>query len=199
MSSCFRHFLVKPGRHTEAFQIKRVGVRRWDETGLVYDVRGAGGYFLRHYSFFDRWFHVNVTLDRTGALVSEAGPGDFADFAWAFNADIATPARSVATDIWAVDLFLDVLVAPNGRDFRVKDEAEFARAVAAGVVSEAEAQSARNGLADLIALCETVGLVDFLNAVCPFGTFASETAGASERRVYPITEAETRADVFNAL
>jgi hypothetical protein len=137
--------------------------RRWDDSFLVYDVLVESGLVLRHYSFYDRWFVVNVTLDTDGRFVPEPGPID-----WCFNIDLCTPLFTVGHDGYDVDLCLDLLVAPDGRDYRLVDEDEFDHAMRNGWITSAEADGARNGVEELRGIIEGGRLVSFLEGICPF-------------------------------
>lgn len=147
-----RLFLVPPG-----------GVRRWDDQAVVYDVQIGRDRILRRYSFAHRWFEVNCSLDLHGRFVTEPGPID-----WCFNCDISTPHFRVGADVYNMDLWLDVLVAPNGREHAVIDEDDLAEAIRLGWPTELEQAGARAGLADLLGVIKSQGLVGFLDQVCPF-------------------------------
>lgn len=120
------------------FAVPVGAVRRWDDETLVYDVRVPSGGVLRHYSFYRRWFEVNCSLGADGRFVTEPGPID-----WSFNGDVCSPCFSRGAAVYNVDLLLDVLVAPDGREHAVKDREEFERAVACGWLSAGEATGAR--------------------------------------------------------
>jgi hypothetical protein len=160
------HYVLKPPGGVTRFTVPAAGVRRRDGSALVYDVRVGEDAFLRHYSFCDRWFEVNVSLDGAGRLVTEAtGPGGFA---WAVNCDIDTPLVDAGPAAVArVDLFIDVLAAADGRAYVVKDEEEFAGAVAAGVLTPEEARGALAGLTELRGILDGPGLLAFLESVHP--------------------------------
>lgn len=150
------------------FSVPARGIRRWDEEAVVYDVRVGSNRILRHYSFSDRWFEVNCSLNLAGSFVSEPGPID-----WTFNCDIATPHCMIGPEVYNMDLWLDVLVAPDGRQFQVIDEDDFAEAVQRGWATEVERHGARTGLSDLISIIQSEGLVTFLQKVCPFANVAA--------------------------
>ncbi len=146
------------------FLVPTAGIRRWDDAVLVYDVRLSDVAGLRHYAFYDRWFVVNVSLDRSGNLRTERGHG----LDWCFNCDVTTPLFSTENDaVYSVDLELDVLAGPDGKTHVVKDEDKFAASVAAGYINENEENGARRGLADLRTLVNGEGLNAFLARLCP--------------------------------
>jgi hypothetical protein len=159
------------------FTVPAPGVRRWDAEAVVYDVR-LGDAVLRHYAFTDRWFAVNCTLDLEGGFVVESGPVD-----WCFNCDIATPLVRSGGNLYGIDLFLDVLVAPDGYRHAVKDEDEFGRAEAAGLLTPAEAVGARIGLDDLLGIVRGPGLTSFLSVVYPFGDVGDAPSSPPMRRL----------------
>jgi len=162
------HRVLKPPGRVVIFTVPWAGVRRFDPEALVYDVRAGDGAFLRHYSFFRRWFEVNVSLGGDGRLVEEAGPGGFR---WAFNCDIdAPPVRTGAREIEQTDLKLDVLVAADGRAHLVKDHDEFERAARGGWLTPAQTDGAHGGLADLLGIVSGPGLLPFLSAAHPLPT-----------------------------
>jgi hypothetical protein len=162
------HQILKPPDTRRVFTIPITGIRRDDADVLVYDVRVGPETSLRHYSFRDRWFQVNVSRDRHGRLVTEAGPGELAWLHWSFNCDICTPLQTVADGWRSVDLEIDILAAPDGKTYVVKDEDDFAHAVAAGYIDPTQASGARHGLAELQAILATPGgLLAFLNDYFP--------------------------------
>jgi hypothetical protein len=77
-----------------------------------------GDVVLRHYSFADHWFKINVTTDLAGNLVET---GD-AHVPFAFNCDIATPMEYEEDSTYAVDLFVDVLVRADASSYLIGDE-----------------------------------------------------------------------------
>lgn len=161
--SYYRFFNLHLPGEVVLFRMPSHSVRRWDNEAVVYDVR-IGDLVLRHYGFKNHWFEVNCTLDLSGRFITEPGPID-----WCFNCDIATPTFTEGTDGYSVDLCLDVLAGPDGRTHVVIDQEDFAEAIARGWISPAEEAGARNGLADLLQIINTTGLVHFLHQVYPFG------------------------------
>lgn len=156
------HNFHPPGE-VRVFTVPVGSIRRMDGDALVYDVR-IGDRVLRHYSFARRWFEVNCTLDLNGQFVTEPGPVD-----WCFNCDISTPHLVTGLNAYNVDLSLDVLVGPDGREHEVIDEDDFAVACSSGWLTPAEQAGARAGLADLLSIIQGEGMVAFLDGVCPFG------------------------------
>lgn len=142
------------------------GVLRADADALVVVAR-YGDVLLWHYAFRDRWLKVNVTTDRTGALV-ETAPSEGAP-AFAFNIDLATPLRLEGRNAYAVDLELDVLVRADAISHLVTDEDDFERSVRAGLISPAEAACARTELARLVAEIERGDLLALLRRAHPLG------------------------------
>lgn len=136
-----RHFDLHLPDEVRLFLLPSHSVRRWDDDVIVYDVR-IGDAVLRHYGFRHHWFQVNCSLNLNGSFTTEPGSID-----WTFNCDISTPVFTEGTDCHAVDLCLDVLVAPDGRSHVVIDEDDFAEAEARGWISAAEAHGARRGAA----------------------------------------------------
>jgi hypothetical protein len=146
---------------------------------------------LRHYSFVDRPFVVNCSLDLKGRFVTEPGPVD-----WCFNCDICTPPFVADGDVYSVDLFVDVLVAPDGRRCFVGDEDEFTEAVECGWVTAGERVLARRGLAELLWIIESVGLVEFLEEILAFDDVRADAWQASFTRrsvaEIPLLKSEAR-------
>jgi predicted RNA-binding protein associated with RNAse of E/G family len=144
------------------FTTPRAAVKRWDSSVIVYDVRIGDG-FLRNYAFTDRWFEVNCVFDLDGRLRPEAGPVD-----WAFNCDICTPSIVQTSGVYNVDLFLDILVAPDGKTFALVDENDFAEARIKGWLTSSEIAGARLGVDDLVGIIRDGGLRPFLERILPF-------------------------------
>ena len=155
-----------PPDRLQLFTIERDGVLRSDDEVLVTEAL-HGDVVLRHYAFADRWFKVNCTTDVLGRL-TEAGStaGDAPPFA--FNCDIATPMLRDGDAVFAVDLWLDVLVREDGRSYRVADTASFGHALEQGLLSKREARCAKGALRELVELIERGALVAFLADICPF-------------------------------
>ena len=165
---------LHPPDEVRIFEIPEAAVRVWDDTTFVYDVP-VGDRVLRHFSFYDEWFEINCTLTSEGAFAFEDGP-----IPWTFNCDICTPCFSVGSCIYNVDLFLDVLVGPDGRSFHVKDEADFTRARSAGWLSDDEQDGVRQGLDRLCELIDSGNLLEYLSAIIPFDDIQMGEAGGRE-------------------
>lgn len=183
-----------PGE-VRVFSIPVSGVKRWDNEAVVYDVAVAGDRILRHYSFGNRWFEVNCSLDRKGRFVTEHGPID-----WTFNCDISTPHVIVGPDLFNMDLWVDVLVGPDGRTHQVIDEEDFVYAVSQGWPTDGEVVGARSGLADLLGIIHAEGLVSFLEHICPFDSVADvDPQPPMDRRpvtVFPVFDRNRRPLLF---
>ena len=166
-------------RDVRLFTMPRRGVLRMNERALVAEAR-YGDVVMRHYAFADRWFKINVTTDLEGNLVETGSGTDLRGFAC--NCDIATPMQTEGDAVYAVDLFLDVLVLRDARTCAVYDDAEFEEAVSRALISPAEAAGARHGLSELVELIERGDVMGFLTEICPFGCSAAPRA-RPERRV----------------
>jgi hypothetical protein len=132
---------------------------------------------LRHYSFSEHWFKINVTVDLAGNLVET---GD-ADVPFAFNCDIATPMERENDSTYGVDLFIDVLVPADTRSHVVADEAEFEEMLNRRLVSRSEAQGARSVLRELLDLVESGHLLPWLHEAAPFTPSQPPVAPPMER------------------
>ena len=136
---------------------------------------------LRHYSFAEQWFKINVTTDLAGNLVET---GD-ADVPFAFNCDIATPMERENDSTYGVDLFIDVLVRADTRSYVVGDEAEFEEMLDLGLVSRSEERGARRGLRQLLNLVESGDLLPWAHERAPFGPSQPPVAPPMERGPIP--------------
>jgi hypothetical protein len=123
-----------------------------------------GDVVLRHYSFADHWFKINVTTDLAGNLVETGN----AEVPFAFNCDIATPMESEGDSTYAVDLFIDVLVRVDASSYSIGDEDEFVEMLDRGLVSRSEERGARRGLRELLDLVEQRHLLPWLHEAAPF-------------------------------
>ena len=155
-----------PPDRLQVFTIERDGVLRADDEVLVTEAL-HGETVLRHYAFADRWFKVNCTTDVLGRFTETDSPGGQVP-PFAFNCDIATPMLREGSAVFAVDLWLDVLIRDDGVSYRVEDGDSFRQAVERGLLSEGEARHATAGLRELVALIERGELVAFLSDVFPF-------------------------------
>lgn len=136
-------------------------VLRYDSQVLVTEELIDAEFVLRHYGFADRWYAINLTLDRNGQPVEYGNDG------FAFNCDLVTPMLCDGPVTKDVDLFLDVLVRSDGRTARVCDEDELEDALARGWVSEKEATQARRGGQELVDLAADGRLLGMLEDCYP--------------------------------
>ena len=168
-----------PPDELRVFTYGQQSVLQFDNTALVVEA-DYGGTVLRHYAFPDRWFKINVTTDRAGNFVEEQV--DPTPIPFCFNCDIATPMVSDGSTVFAVDLWIDVLVRADGVAYYVGDEDEFADAMANGWLSQREADGARAGLGELIDIIERKQLIAFLSELQPFRS-TQAPPGYAMRRV----------------
>jgi hypothetical protein len=89
----------------------KAGVLRFDDEVFVAQVR-YGDVVVRHYAWRDHWFKINCTTDLRSRLIETTAPDDVPPLA--FNCDIATPMVRDGDAVFAVDLWLDVLVRGDG-------------------------------------------------------------------------------------
>jgi hypothetical protein len=163
--ACIRDYDFHPPDEVRVFRMPASGVRRLDDDAFVAEVR-YGDITVRHYAFRDHWFKVNCTTDAAGAFVETTSPDDVPPFT--FNCDIATPMLRQNGAVFAVDLWLDVLVRADGVTYSVHDHDDFDAAIARGWLSAREAEGARTGLRELVELIERRELVAFLAGFHPF-------------------------------
>jgi hypothetical protein len=169
-----------PPDEVRIFDVPSEGIRIWNDEMLAYDV-AVEDRVLRHFSFYTYWFEVNCTLMPEGQLGIEQGPID-----WTFNCDICTPCFSKGNKIYDVDLCLNVLVGPDGKEFFVEDEQEFEHAVKAGWISAYEEQGARSGLHYLLSLIKAGNFLEFLSDTLAFSDIAAGHAG--KRKIMPVRD-----------
>ena len=167
-----------PPDELRVFTYGQQSVLQFDNTALVVEA-DYGGTVLRHYAFPDRWFKINVTTDRAGNFVEEQV--DTTPIPFCFNCDIATPMVSDGSTVFAVDLWIDVLVRADGPAYYIGDEDEFDDAIANGWLSQREADGARAGLTELIDIIERKQLMAFLSELQPFRSTQAPPANAMRR------------------
>lgn len=163
-----RDYDFHPPADLRLFPMPRTGVLRLDDEVLIAEVR-YDDIVVRHYAFRDHWFKINCTTDLSGRFVETTSADDTLPFT--FNCDIATPMLRKDDAVYAVDLWLDVLVRGDGITHEVHDEDDFAQARAEGWLSEREAAGARDGLEELLGIIRQHRLVEFLADAHPFGPF----------------------------
>jgi hypothetical protein len=159
------------------FPMPRPGVLRLNDRAFVAVVR-YGGIVVWHYAFADHWFKVNATTDLEGRLVETTAPEAVPPFT--FNCDIATPMLRRGDAIFAVDLWLDVLVRHDGVTHGVYDQEEFDEAMRRGWLSDREAAGAKAGLGELLDLIQAGRLVEFLADAHPFAKVKAPAAPATQ-------------------
>jgi len=165
---------------TRVFRTPQPGILRLDEELAVTEV-AYDNVVLRHYAFAKHWFKINVTTDTYGDLIET---GDEAN-RFAFNCDIATPMEREGNCIYAVDLFVDVLIRRDASSFHVGDEDEFIDMAAQNVLSRGEQRASRAALSELVDSIETGRLLPWLNHLVPFGPCDPPAAPPMERVEIP--------------
>ena len=154
------------------------GVLRF--TGDVYvSAARYGDIVLWHYAFARHWFKVNLTTGLSGQIVET---GDEHSGRFTPNCDIATPMRRRGGDVFAVDLFADVLVRADSLTYRVCDLEELDRARLTGLVLPAEERGARGGLAELTGIIERAGPAGVLVPGLPHRPAGSSARGPCRTR-----------------
>ncbi|MCJ7841399.1 DUF402 domain-containing protein [Lederbergia sp. NSJ-179] len=154
------------------FRVKKENVKLWDDKVLVYDVRDDDYHsILRHYSFYDKWFEINCTFDMKGNLLPENGPIERS-----FNCDMCSPCFSFENNVYNVDLELDVLVNPNGKDYIIIDEEDFKNEIKRNNITALEEKGALAGLSNLIEIINSGELINFLNDIYPFSDVTNCTS-----------------------
>ena len=166
MSSDVLIYDVKLPDRIEPYLIAAASVRRNDDVAFVCDClmpEGIQGVALRHYSFPDRWWSANISLNLDGSVRTEFGP----DGSYAFDCDITTPHFEAFDALCNIDLKLDVFVRPDARAYIVTDRDDFTEAVERGWIDDLERRRAERALAELTALIESDELLAFLEDICP--------------------------------
>jgi hypothetical protein len=180
-----RDYDFHPPDDLRLFPMPRSGVLRFDDEVFVAQIR-YGDIVVRHYAWRDHWFKINCTTDLRSRFIETTAPDDVPPFT--FNCDIATPMLRRDDAVFAVDLWLDVLVRRDGATHAVYDDDEFGEALTLGLLSQREAAGARAGLDELVDLIERRALVDFLAEVHPFVPTDVPEAPAMKR--VELTDAE---------
>lgn len=152
---------LRPPQDLRVFPVPQRGILRADDDVLVTETVRDGD-VVRHYAFRHHWVKVHVRVDAHGQ------PSDPAAEGHAITCDIATPMRWEADAVYAVDLWLEVLVTAAGDSYVVVDEHDIDKAVEEQWLSEREAAAARHALDGLLAMIEGGGLLDFLDVAQPF-------------------------------
>jgi hypothetical protein len=154
-----------PPEDLRRFACAPASVIRADEAVVVVEA-AEGDRLIRHHMWADRWFTITTTIDLVGRFIEGGGPKTIP---FAFDCDISTPFIRIGDSVYTVDMWLDVLVRADGTTYQVVDRDHFARAQAAGWLSEAEASGALRGLEDLTGIIERAELIEMLAAIHPFG------------------------------
>lgn len=157
---------VKLPDRIEPYEILAASIRRNDAVAFVCDVlmpADIQGIALRHYSFPDRWWSADVSVDLEGAPLTGFGP----DSGYAFDCDITTPHFAAFGALCNIDQKLDVFIRPDGREHIVVDQDDFDRAVAAGWIDDHDRREAERGLNELLDLIDRGGFVAFLENISP--------------------------------
>jgi hypothetical protein len=153
-------------------------VPRLDEDVFVARVR-YGDVVLHHYAWSSRWFKVNLTTNLDGDIVeTPASPGVPA---FAFNIDIATPMERRGREMFAVDLFVDILVRADGLNYVVGDESEARQAARDGLISPRELRAAERAVKELMDIIGRGSLHELINETWPLEAACPAEAPAMQR------------------
>ncbi|MBM0066811.1 ribonuclease FAU-1 family protein [Alkalicoccobacillus gibsonii] len=155
-----------PPDEVRTFHIPKVGIKRFDDQYLVYDVLVDKQTILRHYSFKKHWFEINISFDLDGGFVQEEDK--ITKFVWSYNCDICTPFFVVNGQVYNVDLMLDVLVTSDESGYLIKDEDEFVEGYGLNWISEYERYWAVESCDKLVSIIRENRLRSFLEEVYPF-------------------------------
>ncbi|MCM2674932.1 DUF402 domain-containing protein [Alkalicoccobacillus plakortidis] len=148
------------------FDIPKVGIKRFDNKYLVYDVLIDKQTILRHYSFKEYWFEINISFDMDGEFLQELDKET--NFVWSYNFDICSPFFVEKGQVYNVDLMLDVLVRSDGSNYLIKDEEEFLEGYEMNWFSEYEKINALESCNKLVSIINEYRLRSFLEEIYPF-------------------------------
>ena len=120
----------------------------------------------RSYLFFARWLEIFVTFDEHLTLHADRTTL----FPFAFNCDLTTPYHHVGNRLFTTDLCVDVLVAPDGGTYQLKDTDEFEERYMQGAFGRIWYDGVQRELAGLTRRLESKQFLSFLNDIAPFPT-----------------------------
>ena len=124
---------------------------------------------------------ARLACDREGPPPMRRQPREDPAAPFAFNRDQAPPMRRRRDAVFAVDLFVDVLVRADATSYRVGDLDEFGQARRSGLILPGEAAGAERGLAELTGLVERGELLSFLSRAWPIGPLRPPAAAPPDR------------------
>ncbi len=131
----------------------------------------------RSYLFRERWLQVFMTIDAKLALKPDRG-----SFPFVFNCDITTPHYVDDDNIYTTDLCIDLLVAANGRDYRIKDIDIFENMHSMNHFGKTWFDKAKSEAALLVDLLESGKFINHLNDVAPFPLKPTEKTASTMQR-----------------
>lgn len=155
-----------------------VDVPRLDADAFVARVR-YDEVVLHHYAWASRWFKVNLTTDVSGRIVETAASSGVPSFA--FNIDVATPMVRAEREVYAVDLFADVLVRADSVTCVVGDVEEMRQAREDGLISARELAAAERALGEVVGLVEARRLLGLLEETWPLEPASPDVTSAMQR------------------
>jgi hypothetical protein len=117
----------------------------------------------RSYLFKKRWVQIFMTMDTSLVLKPDDG-----DFPFVFNCDITTPHYICHDRIYTTDLCVDLLVAANGKEFRIKDIGMFEKMHSMNHFGDLWFRHAKNEISFWVDLLESGKFINYLNDVAPF-------------------------------
>jgi hypothetical protein len=120
---------------------------------------------LHHYAWTSSWFKVNLTTNLSGEIVETPPSPGIPPFA--FNIDVTTPMQRDGRHVFAVDLFVDVLVRADGLSYVVGDQVQAQQAALAGLISSRELHEAQRSVGELLEIIKCGSLVDLLSQAWP--------------------------------
>ncbi|HEV2529370.1 MAG TPA: hypothetical protein VGT61_13070 [Thermomicrobiales bacterium] len=168
-----RYAEFRPPDDVRIFPNPAAGVLLDSPDVLVLQVHD-GQRLVRHHAFARQWLSATVLLDEDGTPVPQPAA---AGGAFLVKCHVATPLRREDDLCWQVDLWLDVLLAEDGRTPILEDEDEFAAARTAGLLSKHEAAKAIESRDAIARLIRSGGLLPYLGAILPFDATVRPAAG----------------------
>jgi hypothetical protein len=133
--------------------------------------------YCRSYLFTKRWMQIFMTMDAKLSLKPDDG-----DFPFVFNCDITTPHYIDDDHIYTTDLCVDLLVAANGKDYRIKDIDAFEKMHSMNHFGDLWFEQVKNEISFWVDLLESGKFINYLNDIAPFPIVPTENKARPMQR-----------------
>jgi hypothetical protein len=152
--------------------VPRDNICRWDPEIFVCDIGSETDHVERSYLFYNRWFRIRCSLNRSGAFVPESPLGT------AFHVECCAPYWTIGMVGYSVDLLIDIAVAEDGKQHTVSGIEQLEAALIRGWITQFERDGAMRGFEEALKIVQAGHLLWFMDQIQPLTRLAQHHESA---------------------